>query len=341
MYKLIRFFLFLFSAETAHRLVFSLLGIYEKLPFLQTLLHRRYSRTLPVDGVRLWGLDFPNRVGLAAGLDKDAKCVNVLGSLGFGFVEVGTLTPQPQPGNPRPRLFRLPMDNALINRMGFNNEGGEAAAKRLMRRKNRQVIVGVNIGKNKETSNTEAVNDYLQAFEQLYDAGDYFVVNVSSPNTPGLRDLQGKEPLLKLLQALQEKNYSMPVRKPLLLKIAPDLSEGDLDDIVDICLESTLDGIIATNTTLSRSSLRTPATKIEKIGNGGLSGKPLTDRSTAVIRYLSQKLNGQIPIIGVGGIFTAEDARQKLEAGASLVQVYTGFIYEGPGLIGRIVKGIR
>ncbi|MBE2247419.1 MAG: quinone-dependent dihydroorotate dehydrogenase [Candidatus Competibacteraceae bacterium] len=341
MYKMVRIFLFMLPAESAHRLVFGMLGFASAIPILKRWMHKCYNKTLPADGITLWGLRFSNRVGLAAGLDKDARRVDALACMGFGFVEVGTLTPLPQSGNPLPRLFRLPADGALINRMGFNNGGGEVAAVRLKKRKNKEIIVGVNLGKNKNTPNDDAVNDYLKGYEQLYEAGDYFVVNVSSPNTPGLRDLQEKGPLMEIMQRLQQKNHAMPLPKPLLLKIAPDLSDGQLDDIVDICIQSKLDGIIATNTTLSRQQLKSPTSRIEAIGAGGLSGKPLRARSTDVIRYLSHRLPAHIPIIGVGGIFSAEDALEKIEAGATLVQVYTGFIYEGPGLIGRIVKAIR
>ncbi len=285
----------------------------------------------------LFGLKFPNPVGLAAGFDKDAKLIDELGNLGFGFIEIGTLTPKGQEGNPKPRLFRLPEDQAIINRMGFNNEGVDAAVERLRNRKS-NVIVGGNIGKNKITPNEEALNDYLYCFKALYDVVDYFVVNVSSPNTPDLRALQEKEPLKQLLLALQEQNHKMPVAKPLLLKIAPDLNEAQLNDIIEIAQEAKLSGIIATNTTISREGLHASAQKVAEIGAGGLSGKPLTQRSTEIIRYLRQHLPTSIKLIGVGGIMTAEDAIEKLDAGADLVQLYTGFIYEGPSLIAQINK---
>lgn len=287
----------------------------------------------------VFGITFPNPVGLAAGFDKDAKYVDSLEYLGFGFVEIGTVTPLAQPGNDRPRLFRLPEDGALINRMGFNNEGAKAAAERLKNRKSK-VIIGGNIGKNKVTPNEDAVRDYEICFHTLYDVVDYFVINVSSPNTPGLRNLQEKEPLKKLISRLQQLNNEKTFPKPLLLKIAPDTTKEQLDDIISIVLETKLSGIIATNTTVSREGLKTSEDMIKGIGAGGLSGKPLKNRSTEVIRYLYQQTKGAVPIIASGGIFSAADVKEKLDAGASLVQVYTGFIYEGPGIVKEICKGI-
>lgn len=287
----------------------------------------------------LFGLKFRNPVGLAAGFDKDARLVNELSCLGFGFIEIGTLTPRPQPGNEKPRLFRLPEDQALINRMGFNNEGVLAAAQRLRKRKP-GIIVGGNIGKNKNTPNDQALQDYAQAFEALYDYVDYFVVNVSSPNTPGLRELQEKEPLRQLLAYVKSLSLSRPVPRPVVLKIAPDLSFSQLDDIASILKETGTDGVIATNTTVSREGLQTPSAVVEQIGNGGLSGKPLTKRSTEIIAYLRQKMGKDFPIIGVGGIMSPEDALEKLKAGADLLQVYTGFIYAGPGFAKSINKAI-
>ncbi len=286
----------------------------------------------------VFGIKFPNPVGMAAGFDKDAKLFNELGNYGFGFVEIGTLTPKAQDGNPLPRLFRLPADKGLINRMGFNNNGVGDAVKRLKAKKH-TVIVGGNIGKNKVTPNQNAVDDYLICLRELHNEVDYFVVNVSSPNTPNLRDLQEKEPLTKLLLAVQEENKKLGY-KPLLLKIAPDLTDGQLDDIVEIAKSTKLDGLIATNTTISREGLNTSTTEIEKIGAGGLSGKPARNQSTHVIMHLRSKLGPTFPIIGVGGIFTPADALEKINAGATLVQVYTGFIYEGPGMVKRICKGI-
>lgn len=287
----------------------------------------------------LWGIKFPNPVGLGAGFDKDARWTDELSHLGFGFVEIGTLTPEAQPGNPKPRLFRLPKDQALINRMGFNNGGAAAAAGRLRDRKE-NIIIGGNIGKNKVTPNEQALSDYEKCFKELYEVVDYFVVNVSSPNTPGLRELQDKKPLMAILNRLQELNKELGNPKPILLKIAPDLTNEQLDDIVEIVTTTNTDGIVATNTTIDRSSLSTDSNEVEQIGAGGLSGKPLTSRSTDVIKYIHQKSDGKIPMIAVGGIFTAEDALEKLNAGASLVQVYTGFIYEGPAIAKNICKGI-
>lgn len=288
----------------------------------------------------LWGITFPNPVGLAAGFDKDARFTDALACLGFGFIEIGTVTPRPQPGNPKPRLFRLPADQALINRMGFNNGGSSAAAERLKHRKEK-VVIGGNIGKNKDTANEDALLDYEAAFKDLYEVVDYFVVNVSSPNTPGLRELQDKEPLMKILNRLMELNNEMGKPKPLLLKIAPDLTESQLDDIVEIVTETGIQGIVATNTTIDRSGLKTTEQEVTNIGAGGLSGRPVREKSTEVIRYIHRKSGGKIPIMAVGGIFTAADAQEKLDAGASLVQVYTGFIYEGPGIARNICKGLR
>ncbi|RMH95922.1 MAG: quinone-dependent dihydroorotate dehydrogenase, partial [Calditrichaeota bacterium] len=285
----------------------------------------------------VFGLSFPNPVGLAAGFDKNARVYRQMGRLGFGFVEIGTVTPRPQPGNPRPRLFRLPEDEALINRMGFNNEGVEAVAARL-RRRPKGLIIGGNIGKNKTTPNDRAVEDYEICFRKLYDQVDYFVVNVSSPNTPGLRALQEKGALRELLQHLQALNRRMSSPRPLLLKIAPDLTPGQLDDIIEVVQETGLAGVIATNTTVERRGLRTSPRKLQAIGEGGLSGRPLRERATEVIRYLHRASGGAFPIIGVGGIHSPEDALEKMEAGASLIQLYTGLIYRGPGLVGEIKR---
>ena len=287
----------------------------------------------------VFGLKFDNPVGLAAGFDKDAKLFDELASFGFGFIEIGTVTPLPQDGNPKPRLFRLKDDSGLINRMGFNNQGIEAVVARL-RRKKSDIIIGGNIGKNKVTPNEEAANDYAICFEKLFPYVDYFAVNVSSPNTPGLRDLQEKAPLTTLLNSLQDLNNKKDIRKPILLKIAPDLTNEQLDDIIDIVADTKIDGVIATNTTIDRSGLKTDKNKVDAIGNGGLSGKPVGLRSTEVIKYLADKSNRAFPIIGVGGIHSAEDALEKLDAGATLLQVYTGFIYQGPSLVKRINKAI-
>lgn len=333
MYKsIIRPILFLFDPEKVHHFTFSVLRIANKIPVVSNIIRSCYM----IEDKRLerevFGLKFKNPVGLAAGFDKDAKLYQELSNFGFGFIEIGTLTPKPQDGNPKKRLFRLKEDSGIINRMGFNNGGVFEAVERL--KKNKNVLIGGNIGKNKVTPNEEAISDYEICFEALYDAVDYFVVNVSSPNTPNLRALQDKEPLTKLLQTLQNKNQAKSQPKPILLKIAPDLTNEQLLDIIDIVKTTHIAGVIATNTTIARENLRSENQK----ETGGLSGKPLTARSTEVIRFLSEKSNKAFPIIGVGGIHSPEDALEKLEAGASLIQLYTGFIYEGPQLIKRINK---
>ncbi|WP_187262747.1 quinone-dependent dihydroorotate dehydrogenase [Pontibacter beigongshangensis] len=336
MYKtLIRPLLFKIDPEKVHYLIVDALKAGYKLPLSKTISNSLFQVTDPRLERELFGIKFPNPVGLAAGFDKDARLIDEFANLGFGFIEIGTLTPKPQPGNPKPRIFRLPPDGALINRMGFNNGGVEEAAARLRTRKSK-VIVGGNIGKNKVTPNEDATSDYLYCFKALYDVVDYFAVNVSSPNTPDLRALQEKEPLKQLLLALQEQNGKMPKAKPILLKIAPDLNESQLNDIIEIAIEARLSGIIATNTTISREGLTMPGATVNEMGAGGLSGKPLTKRSTEIIRYLRQHLPAEIKLIGVGGIMTADDALEKLQAGADLVQLYTGFIYEGPALISQI-----
>ncbi len=284
------------------------------------------------------GIKFPNRVGLAAGFDKDAIAYDELAAFGFGFVEVGTVTPKPQEGNAKPRLFRLPADEALINRMGFNNSGVEAVKNRLKSRKGK-LIIGGNIGKNKITPNENAVDDYLICFKELRDWVDYFVVNISSPNTPGLRELQDREPLVALLTAVMEEN-SKGRPKPVFLKIAPDLTLSQVDDIISIVLQTGLAGMVISNTTISREGLKTTASEVEKIGAGGLSGKPVFNKSTELVRYVAQKSNRRFAIIASGGIVSADDAISKLEAGADLIQLYTGFVYEGPGLVKRILKAL-
>ncbi|MDR3678460.1 MAG: quinone-dependent dihydroorotate dehydrogenase [Flavipsychrobacter sp.] len=339
MYKLVRKALFTVEPEKVHYMVMKNLNRAYKIPFSRNILKSIFSVQHPSLERTLWGITFPNPVGLAAGFDKDAKYTDALACLGFGFVEIGTLTPKAQPGNPQPRLFRLPADKALINRMGFNNGGAAAAAEKLRHRKE-HIIIGGNIGKNKDTPNDDAINDYEASFKELYPVVDYFVVNVSSPNTPNLRALQDKVPLTRLLQRLQELNNELGNPKPLLLKIAPDLTDGQLDDIVEIVTQTGIQGIVATNTTINRDGLETPRNIIGNIGAGGLSGKPLTKRATEVISYIHKKSNGEIPIMAVGGIFTAEDAREKINAGAALVQIYTGFIYEGPGIVKKICNGL-
>jgi dihydroorotate dehydrogenase len=344
MYRLVKPLLFLFDPEKVHYFVTRNLKRFNWFPGGAAL-----SRAIwDIEDTRLekevFGLKFKNPVGLAAGFDKNAEMISEMANMGFGFIEVGTVTPLPQPGNPKPRMFRLPADCALINRMGFNNFGMDvmadniAAYRRSASPKQKGVMIGGNIGKNKNTPNEEAVGDYVKCFDRLFDLVDYFVVNVSSPNTPGLRALQEKEPLMQLLNTLQQRNSKNGISRPILLKIAPDLTNEQLDDIVEIIKETGIAGVIATNTTISRDGL--VAAEPLKNEMGGLSGKPLTKRSTEVIRYIHERSNGAFPIIGVGGIHSPEDAIEKLEAGASLIQLYTGFIYEGPGLIKRINKKI-
>jgi len=339
MYNLLRKILFKIDPEKVHYRVMGILVLLYKIPLSRWLLKKMYTIRDPRLQRTLWGINFPNPVGLAAGFDKDARFIDPLAALGFGCIEIGTLTPLAQPGNDKPRLFRLPSDKALINRMGFNNSGASNAVARL-RLVKEKVVVGGNIGKNKVTPNELAADDYEKCFKELYNDVDYFVVNVSSPNTPGLRELQDKEPLTALLNRLQVLNYELGKGKPILLKIAPDVTNEQLDDIIDIVRTTRLHGIVATNTTISRAGLNTPATEVEVIGAGGLSGLPVKNRNTEVVRYIHTRSNGQIPVIAVGGIFTAADALEKLNAGASLVQVYTGFIYEGPAIARKICKGL-
>lgn len=340
MYKsLIRPLFFRIDPEKIHHIVFKGLRAVGSIPGGRALLRLFFDYHTPSLERKLLGLTFRNPVGLAAGFDKDARLIDELACLGFGFIEIGTLTPKGQPGNDKPRMFRLPADGALINRMGFNNEGVTHAVERLKKRSSK-VIVGGNIGKNKITPNEQAVNDYAICFEALYPYVDYFVVNVSSPNTPGLRELQEKEPLRNLLNYVINLSRAKATYKPVLLKIAPDLTDPQLDDIVNILRETRTDGIIATNTTISRAGLNTPKATIDAIGAGGLSGGPLTERATTVVRYLREKLGKQYPIIAAGGIMSPADAQARLAAGADLVQVYTGFIYEGPGFARQINKAI-
>lgn len=332
--KLIRPFFFLFDPEDIHYFTFSLIRFVNKIPGFSSIFRRLYFVEDKKLERQVFGLCFKNPVGLAAGFDKDAKLFNELSNFGFGFIEIGTLTPKPQLGNPKKRLFRLKADQAIINRMGFNNGGVFEAIERL--KYNKDVLIGGNIGKNKVTSNEDAVDDYKICFNALFEYVDYFVVNVSSPNTPNLRALQDKEPLTKLLQVLKHENANKTKEKPILLKIAPDLTDNQLLDIIDIVAETQIDGVIATNTTISREGLQSE----NKTEVGGLSGKPLSSRSTEVIRFLSEKSNKAFPIIGVGGIHSKEDALEKLDAGADLVQLYTGFVYEGPKLIKDINKAL-
>jgi len=340
MYKFfIRPVLFLFSPEGVHHFTFRFIQLACFLPGVKKLLRIFFIVEHPSLERKLLGLKFKNPVGLAAGFDKNAKVIDEFACFGFGFIEIGTLTPKAQPGNPLPRLFRLPADQGLINRMGFNNDGVEEAVKHL-KRKRSDILVGGNIGKNKVTPNESASDDYTICFEVLYPYVDYFVVNVSSPNTPGLRDLQEKEPLKELLTAMKKLNFAKEKPKPVLLKIAPDLTTQQLDDVVEILLETATEGVIATNTTISREGLLTSKEEIEKIGAGGLSGKPLTEKSVEVIRYLRKKLGAEYVIIGVGGVMKSQDALEMINAGANLIQIYTGFVYEGPALVKRINRDL-
>jgi len=341
MYSLIKPILFQFDPEKVHYFVVRNLKRFNRFPGGSALSRAIWTYNDDRLKKQVFGLTFTNPVGLAAGFDKNAEMIAEMANLGFGFVEVGTVTPLPQPGNDKPRMFRLPEDSALINRMGFNNQGVDVVAERIKAYRNSKnadsgLIIGGNIGKNKVTPNENAVDYYIKCFDRLHTVVDYFVVNVSSPNTPGLRALQEKEPLKNILNTLQQRNLKNPIIRPILLKIAPDLTDEQLNDIVEIVTETGIAGVIATNTTISRDGL----TSANKSETGGLSGKPLTQRATEVIKYLADKSKGSFPIIGVGGIHTPQDALDKLNAGAALVQLYTGFIYEGPGLIGRINKKI-
>ncbi|WP_101357876.1 quinone-dependent dihydroorotate dehydrogenase [Raineya orbicola] len=334
-YKILRFFLFLMPAEKAHHFTFALLKTFFRFKFIRNFFQKIYHYENPKLVREIAGLHFSNPVGLAAGFDKNAIAIDELAVFGFGFIEIGTLTPRAQSGNPLPRLFRLKKDKAIINRMGFNNNGVLSAVENLKKR-NSNVIVGGNIGKNKDTPNEKALDDYLFCFEHLFDYVDYFVVNVSSPNTPNLRALQEKDPLKQILIALQAKNKEKKQPKPIFLKIAPDLSESQLDDIVEIVLETQIAGVIATNTTITRENLQSDVTLRQE--TGGLSGRPLRERSTQVIAYLAQKAQKRFAIIGVGGIFSPQDALEKIQAGADLVQIYTGLVYEGVGIVKKIKR---
>ena len=337
MYKsVIRPLLFLISPEKVHALIVGMVKAAFILPGVKSLVKVLYSKSDDRLSKEVFGLKFKNPIGLAAGFDKNAELFNSFDAFGFGFIEIGTVTPKPQPGNPKPRSFRLKSDRALINRMGFNNKGVANAKSNLQRKQNAKVIVGGNIGKNTLTSNTDAVADYLKCFTELYHHVDYFVVNVSCPNVKDLRALQDTESLRAILKALTEHRASEPNYKPILLKVSPDLSPEMLDSNIEIAEELKIDGFVATNTSTSREDLQSDTDLIERIGNGGLSGAPIRDRSTEVIRYIHSKTNGKMPIIGVGGIMSEEDALDKLNAGASLIQLYTGFIYEGPALAKRI-----
>ena len=358
MYKLLRSVLFCFDAEWVHYFSMNGLKVLCSIPGIKNLIASSFK---PHGGkpYEFLNIQFPNRVGLGAGFDKNAKYLNELEALGFGFVEIGTVTPLPQAGNDKPRLFRLPKDKALINRMGFNNDGVEVVAERLKAWQIRQssvvkremtnslltphhsrLIIGGNIGKNKVTPNENAWMDYEKCFLALHNYVDYFVVNVSSPNTPGLRELQEKDALHKILINLQSQNSKLKNQKPILLKIAPDLMQEQIDDVIELALEIKLDGLVASNTTISRDQLQTTNHKLQTIGAGGLSGLPVKKISTEIVSYISGKTKGQLPIIASGGIFTGNDAKEKIDAGASLVQVWTGFIYEGPGIVKQICKSL-
>jgi dihydroorotate dehydrogenase len=348
MYKLLRNILFLFPPETVHQFSMNILLAACKSGLFKKFIVNKFTVNEPGLGKSIWGISFRNQVGLGAGFDKNGHFLAALDCLGFGFVEIGTVTPLPQPGNKKPRLFRLPEDRALINRMGFNNEGVKIVAQRLRKwnRKNREpgkknprLIIGGNIGKNKTTPNEEAWKDYETCFLELLDCVDYFVVNVSSPNTDGLRELQEKDALRNILTRLQLVNQKQPDSKPLLLKIAPDLSWQQIDDILALAGETGLNGLVVANTTISRDRLgKKGRERSEKIGPGGLSGAPLQERSTEMIRYIQQKTDGKLPILASGGIFGCQDAAEKFSAGAALVQVWTGFIYEGPSIVKNILR---
>jgi dihydroorotate dehydrogenase len=338
MYWLLKFFLFRMDPERAHYFTMRSFMALLMIPGLKWLLQTIYKPSHLQGSKTVAGLSFTNPIGLAAGFDKNARFLKAMAVLGFSHIEVGTVTPRPQPGNPKPRLFRLKKSKGLINRMGFNNDGVEEMARRLKKKRPAGLIVGANIGKNKDTPNDSAVNDYLISFRALYSLVDYFTVNVSSPNTPGLRELQGKEPLTRLLNSLQQENAS---NKPMFLKIAPDLTHEQLNEIVDIVISSKFTGIIATNTTIDRSGLKETKEVVAGIGAGGLSGEPVLEKAVDVVKYIKEKSAGQLVIIGVGGISDGASAKQHLDAGADLIQLYTGLIYEGPAIVKKILKSLR
>jgi dihydroorotate dehydrogenase len=344
MYKLLRNILFLFDAEQVHYFSMNFLKFLLKIPFARKIFNSQFSLVNSQLERNVFGLQFKNPVGLGAGFDKNAKYITELEALGFGFIEIGTVTPFPQNGNEKPRLFRLPKDKALINRMGFNNDGVEVIAERLkkfgIQNSEFRIIIGGNIGKSKLTPNEAAWKDYEICFLKLFDCVDYFVVNVSSPNTPGLRELQQKDSLKKILSHLQNLNQQQQNQKPILLKISPDLTTEEIDDIIEIALEINLNGLIVANTTTSRKHLQTTNNSLQTLGAGGLSGKPLKEASTKMIEYICSKTNNIIPIIASGGIFSGEDAKEKINAGAVLVQVWTGFVYEGPAVVKNICKSL-
>lgn len=341
MYKrVLRPILFLFSPERIHGFAMWGLRVMAAIPGGKWLMRRMFGYNSSALERDVFGITFKNPIGLAAGFDKNGDGYNLLSTLGFGFVEVGTVTPQPQPGNPKPRLFRLKKDGALINRMGFNNEGVDNLVENMRHRKSGEVV-GVNLGKNTITPNDEAPADYLRMFRKLYEYGDYFVINVSCPNIKDIQALQTHDNLMAILEGLFEFRRGQNEYRPLLLKISPDLKQAEIDVVIDILMTTPLDGIVAINTTTSREELITPSAEVERCGDGGLSGAPLTQRAIEMVRYIHQKSDGQYPIIGVGGVMSPSDAERMLEAGASLVQVYTGFIYEGPAFVKRICKHLE
>ncbi len=351
MYKFLRSFLFWFDAEEVHYFSMNILKLTCKVDFLKKIISKKYTPTN--SPVTVFRTQFKNPVGLGAGFDKNAKYLREFETLGFGFIEIGTVTPLPQKGNDKPRLFRLLKDKALINRMGFNNDGAKVVTGRLKEWKEKrgqwsmvngqlkpQLIIGGNIGKNKNTPNEDAWKDYEICFLELFDWVDYFVVNVSSPNTPGLRELQQKDSLRKILTHLQDLNGQKKNTKPILLKISPDLILEEIDDIIALSTEINLDGLIVANTTIKRDQLQTTNQELQTIGAGGLSGNPLKQSSTQLVEYICKKTNNKIPVIASGGIFAGEDATEKIKAGASLVQVWTGFVYEGPAIVKNICKSL-
>ncbi|MEF9950470.1 MAG: quinone-dependent dihydroorotate dehydrogenase [Mucinivorans sp.] len=341
MYKLIRPLLFKIDPELIHHTTIGLLRVLRYVPLAKSVMRAAFCVRHHSLERELFGLKFPNPIGLAAGFDKDAECADMLANMGFGFVEIGTVTPRAQGGNPRPRCFRLTEDQAIVNRMGFNNKGAEHAAESLRLHNKHNIIIGGNIGKNSLTANAHAASDYLRAFRSLYDYVDYFVVNVSCPNVESLTELQNKEATMTIINALKDFRKGQSEYRPILLKISPDLTTPDLDTMIDVVRETKLDGIVAGNTTISRQGLTASQEKIEKIGRGGLSGAPLTTRAREVVSYIHHRTGGRTPIIGVGGVMSPQDAQAMIQAGASLVQIYSGMIYQGPSLVSKICKTLQ
>jgi dihydroorotate dehydrogenase len=332
--------LFCFNPETTHNMIFSTLSFMRHVPFARAMMRALYKHKSPTLEKEVFGIKFPNPVGLAGGLDKNGEYYNDMANFGFGFVEIGSLTPKPQDGNPKPRCFRVPADRAIINRFGINNKGVANAVEHL-KKVRPEVIVAANISKNSSSINEDAAKDYEKAFGLLYDFVDMFVVNVSCPNVVGLTSLQDISFLSDIVDRLLDLRMYFDTYRPILLKVSPDLAKEQLDDIIDYCLRSGIDGIVAGNTTRSRDGLSIPQAKIDQIGNGGLSGAPLHKKNVELVRYVHQKSEGKLPIIGVGGIMSGEDAQEMIDAGASLVEIYSGFIYEGPGLVKKIIKHLE